>query len=329
MRYFFNTTGSGNGNVSPDVSGTASSLPPLSWPAVLLLILATLACLLPFLNKAFHIDDPVFVWAAQHICRKPLDFYGFAVNWYGTAMPIAEVTKNPPGVSYAMAVWGSFFGWSEVALHTGFLLAGGGVVLGTYALGRELTPRPLMAALFVLLTPVFIVSATQVMSDVPMLALWVWAVYLWVSGERLRSMRRLLWASLLVAVCALTKYFGMALIPLLLVYSGMRHKCFRRHMLALLLPVALLAAYQLLTWRLYGRGLLLDAADYTTHEDEHRMDIGRCWRTAVRWRLSSSYRSFDAIPVRAADVVDWCVWPAGVVRIAFVGYWGQRHTMAL
>ncbi len=28
-------------------------------------VLVTVACLLPFIGKAFHIDDPMFLWAAE------------------------------------------------------------------------------------------------------------------------------------------------------------------------------------------------------------------------------------------------------------------------
>ena len=47
------------------------------------LVIGCLLLLGPFLGKAVHVDDPLFVWAAQQICRHPLDFYGFSVNWYG------------------------------------------------------------------------------------------------------------------------------------------------------------------------------------------------------------------------------------------------------
>ena len=35
----------------------------------LILVALTLACLLPFVGKAFNIDDPMYLWAAEHILR--------------------------------------------------------------------------------------------------------------------------------------------------------------------------------------------------------------------------------------------------------------------
>jgi hypothetical protein len=35
----------------------------------LLLAAITIATLLPFVNKAFHVDDPLFIWMAQQIAK--------------------------------------------------------------------------------------------------------------------------------------------------------------------------------------------------------------------------------------------------------------------
>ena len=49
---------------------------------------AVIAALAPFINKAFHIDEPLFIWMAHQISRHPQDPYGFSVNWYSTVQPI-------------------------------------------------------------------------------------------------------------------------------------------------------------------------------------------------------------------------------------------------
>ncbi|HZM02853.1 MAG TPA: hypothetical protein VFC44_07500, partial [Candidatus Saccharimonadales bacterium] len=91
-------------------------------PALLILAAATLACLVPFVDKAFHIDDPLFIWTARHIHAEPFNFYDFQVNWDSWLKPMAAVTQNPPLASYYMALAASVLGWSEVALHAAFLL---------------------------------------------------------------------------------------------------------------------------------------------------------------------------------------------------------------
>jgi hypothetical protein len=45
-----------------------------------LLIGITVLCLLPFSGRAFHVDDPLFVWSGQQIAKHPLDPDGF--HWF-------------------------------------------------------------------------------------------------------------------------------------------------------------------------------------------------------------------------------------------------------
>jgi 4-amino-4-deoxy-L-arabinose transferase-like glycosyltransferase len=232
-----------------------------------LLAAVTLGLLLPFIHKAFHIDDPLFLWTARHVQVRPMDFYGFPVNWYGREMPMAEVMKNPPLTAYCLAGAAMFVGWGETGLHLAFLVPALAVVFGTYLLAKELCSRPVLAALLAALTPVFLLSCTSVMCDTMMLAFWVWAVLLWREGTKEHSVAKSLAAAVLMSLCALTKYFGISLIPLLAVYAmrfpGAR---WRRWLGPLLLPVLVLGAYQWYTGRLYSHGLLTDAAGYAQWE---------------------------------------------------------------
>lgn len=226
------------------------------------LAVATILCLAPFADRALHIDDPLFVWAAKQIGHHPLDPYGFRVVWYLTEMPMSEVTKNPPLASYYSALAGSLAGWSERTLHLAFILPALCVVLGTYYLARRFCGVPLLAAAATLLTPGFMVSACSVMSDTMMLALWTLAAILWSEGLDPLRPSMLAGSGLLIALSALTKYFGASLILLLLLYSVARKRGLGIWALYLLIPVLILAAYQAWTGALYGRGLLLDAAQY-------------------------------------------------------------------
>lgn len=76
-----------------------------------------------------------------------------------------------------------------------------GVVGGTYRLAQRLCGRPLLAALATLLTPVFLVSSTNVMCDTLMLCLWVWAVVWWDRGLVQGSAGALAWACSFSATC--------------------------------------------------------------------------------------------------------------------------------
>ncbi len=223
-----------------------------------------LAVLAPFLGKAFNIDDPLFLWAARQIQAHPANPYGFQVNWYGFPMPMWEVTKNPPLACYYIAAAAALLGWSEVALHAAFMLPALAVILGTYRLALRWCERPAIAACLALFSPAFLISSTSVMCDVWMLAFWVWAVILWEEGLETGSTGRLAAAAVLVAMSALSKYFGICLIPMLFFYSLIRQRKLGFWVPILLIPVSILAGYQWATHALYGKGLLSDAAGYAS-----------------------------------------------------------------
>jgi 4-amino-4-deoxy-L-arabinose transferase-like glycosyltransferase len=207
----------------------------------------------------------MYVWAAEQIKARPFDPYGFAVNWQATMTPMASEMQNPPLVCYYLAGAMSILGAKDVALHLAMVLPSIGLVMGTYQLARELRVRPLLAAAATMATPVFLLSASTVMSDVPMVCAYVWAVWFWVAGLR-REKSCMLWiAAALVAVSALTKYFGITLFPLLIAYALLHTRRPRiSWLLPLLLPAAILTGYQLWTKHLYGHGLLFGAANYAT-----------------------------------------------------------------
>ncbi|MSU59234.1 MAG: hypothetical protein EXS35_13885 [Pedosphaera sp.] len=164
------------------------------------------ACLSPFLNKAVEIDDPLFVWTAKWIQHHPGNFFGFNVNWFGVEMPMGVSNYNPPTTSYFLALVGSVFGWEEIALHGAFLLIAIVAALGVFALAHEWCGHPLLATVVALLTPVFLVSGTTLMSDMPMFAGWIWAVVMWEQGLKSSRLGQILFAGFLTGVAVLTKY---------------------------------------------------------------------------------------------------------------------------
>lgn len=230
--------------------------------AALVVSLATLGCLLPFVNKAFHIDDTLFLLVGQQVRQHPLDFYGFEVNWYKTAMPMAYVTKNPPLASYYAAAASLALGWSEVGLHLAFLVPALGVSWGTYRLAQRYCGRPVLASLVAIFTPAFLVSSTSIMCDTMMLCFWVWAVEWWERGLDGRGAPAFVASALLIGLGFLTKYFAISLVPLLAVYTLFRRRRLDWSLLALVIPIVLALAYGMLTAKLYGKDLVRDAMAY-------------------------------------------------------------------
>jgi 4-amino-4-deoxy-L-arabinose transferase-like glycosyltransferase len=218
----------------------------------------------PFLNKAIHTDDALFVWTAQWIQKHPLDFFGFKVNWWMSAIPMSVANYNPPLMSYFLAGAASLFGWNEIGLHLAGLAVAVMAALGIYSLARMWCEGPLLATLVAIFTPAFLVSGSTLMCDVLMLSFWVWALVLWeqalTSGKN--DWRRFVGAGVLAGLAVLTKYSAITLLPLLPVLGILRTRKLGWWLSALAVPVLMLAGYELITARMYGRGLFFAAVHY-------------------------------------------------------------------
>ncbi|MGB9156043.1 MAG: glycosyltransferase family 39 protein [Chthoniobacterales bacterium] len=318
--------------------------------------IVVITALAPFLNKAFHIDDPLFLWMAQRIAHHPGDPYGFAVNWYVSNQPMFSIMQNPPLCSYYIALITTFFGWSEPAMHGAFLVPAIAAVLGTFFLARRLCNSPLLAALLLLFTPVFLVSATGVMCDVWLLALWVGSIECWMRALERNSAQLLFLASVLAAAAALTKYFGVALVPLLAVYTLVGERRVTHRILYFLIPILVIASYEVITKATYGQGLFSNAMLVSWNENAKPEQYffqqlfiglsfaGGCLFSVVFYapllklrrssRETGSLAAKSGSPQRVRPVADWKpnfrIHIAGIVIFAFLVplfYFGAARTV--
>jgi 4-amino-4-deoxy-L-arabinose transferase-like glycosyltransferase len=238
-------------------------------PCHVWLVLVTVACLIPFLNKSFHIDDTLFLRVAQRIQNHPADFYGFSMNWFGTTKPMVENFDNPPLACYYIAFAAAVFGWSEPALHLSFILPAAMVILGIFSLAKYHCSRPGVAALVALSMPVFLISSTTVMCDVLMLAFWIWTIVFFERGLQCGRPRFFVLSGLLAGMAVLTKFSGVALVPLLAAYGLHRKQRQGWWLVALVLPLLFAAACEWVTYSLYGKGLFLTAAGVSSKSRGH------------------------------------------------------------
>jgi 4-amino-4-deoxy-L-arabinose transferase-like glycosyltransferase/Tfp pilus assembly protein PilF len=237
-------------------------------PSVVWVLALTLACLAPFLNKAFHIDDTLFLWVGRHIQEHPADPFGFTVNWFGFSYPMIKSFENPPLTCYFIALAASIVGWSEVALHAAFLPPALACAWGIHSLARQYCQRPLLAAVTAILTPVFLLSSTTLMCDVMLLAFWVWSIVFFEKGLTTNHPAAFVVSGIISGLAALTKFPGLALVPLFLACGWKRQRRLGWWLTAPIIPLLCAATYEWWTRRMYGQGLLLAAATYASGEHQ-------------------------------------------------------------
>jgi len=212
-----------------------------------IVVVATCALLVPFGGRAFHVDDPLYVWSARHILNNPLHPYSFSVNWAGTPASMWEQTKNPPGMAYCLAAGIGLVGEGEWRLHLWVLPWSIAAAVAMYLLSRRYTRRPLWPCLALVASPVFAVSATSVMADVPALALFLLGILLFLEGADRGGGVLAALGGLCLGMAALTKYLAVGGIGLVLIDLAFRGMGRTRAARWLAIPVGMIAM-----WSLYG-----------------------------------------------------------------------------
>lgn len=189
-----------------------------------LLIFVVLLITLPFIGKAFHLDDTFFVWLAEEKLNDPLALglpdHGYEGNFFSLYLD----THPPLLASYmALLIW-MFGGTTEVGLHLGFLIFPALAAVSMFFLAKRFTDSPVVAALLLIVTPGFMVMSQSVMTDVPALSLWLATVASYVYAVDAGRKKLLIVAGVFSSLAILTTYQSFSLIPLLLLYALIKRR---------------------------------------------------------------------------------------------------------
>jgi 4-amino-4-deoxy-L-arabinose transferase-like glycosyltransferase len=167
--------------------------------------------LLPFLPKAFSIDAPVFIAVAEQILAHPLDPFGFQMIWDPTSPDVWVFNRNPPLVSYYLAPWIALFGPAETWLHAAMLPFSLAAALFFLGICRRTADAGLAPAFLLVATPAYLLLATTLMVDVPLLAWMLFAVYALLRSTDSHPAGWQWAAGLAAAAAGPTKYVGFSI----------------------------------------------------------------------------------------------------------------------
>ena len=155
------------------------------------LVLATLV-LLPFVDKAFTIDDTVFLFEAVHATKDPLHPTAFEMAWTHEVQRVSAFVPTGPVTAWLL-VPAVLAENSERAAHVMQLSMLWLAVIATVALALRLGLSPAWAAASGLLlgaTPAVLGMAGTAMPDVPAMALsaaGIWQLLAWLQDRRARQ----------------------------------------------------------------------------------------------------------------------------------------------
>lgn len=230
----------------------------ISWKETLFIVMVVCLFCLPFIDKAFHIDDVYFIKLSKSIGWNPLHAIPTDFNLSGKLNRgyLAYEDSHPLLIPYYIKIVTALFGENEVSLHLAFLVFPVVAALSLVMLDSALFPksgagRRLMVLLFIAF-PSFIVNTQTIMTDVPTLAFLLLAIacycHAFAGGPAI-----LCWAgSLSICLAVFSQYQMLVFVPLLFVYARLKGKLTTNVTLSLAFPILLLGIWTLAVYNLYG-----------------------------------------------------------------------------
>ncbi len=216
---------------------------------ILVIVLFVLFLSLPFINKAVHIDDTVFLYMAKQILKDPLRPYSFNLDW-SVYSGMAIFVADPPLVPYYISIIMKIFGQNEMIIHLSFVVFPLAAALSMYYISKKFTKNPLFATLFLVTGVVFVVMSHDLMLDIPFLALFLLSVALFIYGVDSGRKGMLLAGAVFCGFAYLAKYTGIAVFPVLGMYTILRKK--PKYAFYLSIPAMMALSWNFYTYKVYG-----------------------------------------------------------------------------
>ncbi len=172
-------------------------------PSILVIALV----LVPFLGKAFTMDDTFFLFQARHALVDPLHPTSIDIVWANVPERVAKIGPTGPLMAWLL-VPSIAAGGVEWAAHLGQLVALAAALVATASLALRLGLDPrwaTVASLLVSVTPAALGMAGTAMPDVPAMALGVLGVERLVAWKRDGRMYSAVLATLFLALAPLAR----------------------------------------------------------------------------------------------------------------------------
>lgn len=212
------------------------------------LVLAVLLLRLPFLNQPVQGDDYYYLAGAMRAQIDPAHPTHGRYVFLGEWVDMRGHPHPPLNMWVLGALLAALGDVREAPFHAAYIVFSLAAVLGVAFLARRFGAPPVWAALMFAATPAFVVNGNSLEADVPLAALWVVSVALYIKAVDARSRLVLAAAVGAMALAAMTAYQAVVLAPVLAGYLWWKRRGWVAAWLALAAPAA-----TLVLWQLYER----------------------------------------------------------------------------
>src|SRR5579872_4977439 len=244
--------------------------------AIGLLTLLVLLTTLPFLNRAYFVDDFYFVTIAHGILQHPLRPYDFRSDDAGIQTIGWERGQRPRMVNpllfhYYLAGVMKLFGDASWKLRASTIVFSLIAVWSTYFLGRRFVPYPLAAAGLLAITPAYWLTSYSLLIDSGLIAFFMLSLLVFFDGLDQRRVGRILLAGVLMGLTMLVKYVGALVLVLALIWQVMEksRRTWRPGYLGYLMAGGVMLAWGIWNIATYGQMHFLAALPRGFHSTSY------------------------------------------------------------
>ena len=217
------------------------------WLHVIVLSLISLALLIPFLDKAFHIDDSLFLDLGNFFFDGIDNYYKKTYYYYGLRHEnVLNSSHSPLGLPpLNFLIYFLFENPGEKVFHLIYSIFSVSAVIFTYIFFLRFSTSPFILSLLFLLTPPFILLSNNIMTDICFYAFLLGSFVFYISGTDKNCWKSILISVFLFTIAIAVSYQSVVFYPLFFICSYLKKKDTRYFywMFASLLPI--------LCWYLY------------------------------------------------------------------------------
>lgn len=228
--------------------------------------------LLPWLDKAFHIDDTQFLIYARLISEHPFDPFVQVFEWDSMRIAIIDF-PHPLLWQYLLAGVRAVFGESEVAMHSLTFAFGLLALAGLRGLAKRLRVPPLAACVLMAGSCGFLVMGSTIMPDLAAMALSVAALHRLVSSVEEQNGRDAWLSGVLGGFAFLTRFTALFAVGSLLLYPLLRRDWRMRSYIPIAVALALVAASETVSFAIAGRPHFISSLFRWTSDSSWLRDV--------------------------------------------------------
>ncbi len=225
----------------------------LHYKALLILLFCFLY--LPFLDKAFHIDDVAFINLSKMIGWNPLNAKPEDYPYMGIMQEdtLPYEATHPLLIPYVIKILDNIAGEKEIFFHSFFLIFPALTIYGLTKLNNALfsNNKDLSLIIFFISTPAFLVNSHNVMTDVPTIAFLLTGMAFFFKAIEYNSIKFSFLGGVFFTAGIFSSYhIGFFIIPILFYVFKLRRLNLRL-ITGLLIPILTLLIWLLLIYYIY------------------------------------------------------------------------------